>query len=232
MPGLSYTTDGGVIEYVSFDAMTEEGHSRSATATQKGVELGAPVVDHVRPNQPSITFRAVVTNKPSRNVANDATATGQMSSVALEAKTRARKIGTLIAFPGGVIQPTIELPQPTSINATLLTFAQPFDRVGAVHEKLIRLLNTATTLNISTTLEELSDMVLIGLDVIRDAERGNSLDAKLTFVKIRKVTTATVEVPRSIRSGNRGGQATTEPTPAEADRGRAIQETALFQLFG
>lgn len=219
MPGLYYDNIAGQTEYIEFDALTDEAHNRSATATSHPVEDGSNVSDHIRAEQHTIAFRAVVTNKPSRNISKDSTVSGSFGSVTLAARTAAQRLGSLIVFPGPVVQRAeITTSADTTISAVLFTFSSPFNRVESIHEKLISLLNSGTLMHIDTTLEQLDDMALIGIEVGRDAGRGNVLDARLTFTHIRKVSTSTVVVPESVRAGNRGGQATTDPNATEEAR--------------
>lgn len=214
--GLSYESAPGVDAFLEFDVLTDEAHTRAATATSHPVEDGANISDHIRSEPASIVFRAVVSNKPIRNIRNDTSVSGSQQSVSLRTKTSSRKLNNVFVLPGPIVRRAeLSAQSDTTTRVSVFAFASEFDRVTAVYDELTRLLNTGTLCSVVTSLKTLDSMALVGVEVARDAARGQSLDARLTFSAIRVVSTSTVVVPQSVRSRNRGGQSTRDPDPAE-----------------
>lgn len=54
----------GQQEQIELDVTERQGHERSANVTERAVEVGASITDHVRANQPTITLEGWISNTP------------------------------------------------------------------------------------------------------------------------------------------------------------------------
>ena len=61
---ILYERTEGQLEQLELDVCERQGHERSATVTERAVEAGASLTDHVRANQPTVTLEGWVSNTP------------------------------------------------------------------------------------------------------------------------------------------------------------------------
>lgn len=54
----------GQQEQIELDVTERQGHERSANVTERSVEVGASISDHVRANQPTVTLEGWISNTP------------------------------------------------------------------------------------------------------------------------------------------------------------------------
>jgi hypothetical protein len=109
-------------------------------------------------------------------------------------------------------------------QATVLTFSGNFDRVGVVHDELIRLKNEGVLLTITTSLRTYDNMVLRSINANRNARLAHTLTAQLGFKQVRIAQTQTApapSIPRASSRNARGQQAANAQTGQPATQANA-----------
>ncbi len=112
-------------------------------------------------------------------------------------------------------------------QAALLTFSGNFDRVGVVHEELLRLKREGVLLTVTTSLRTYDNMILRGVTVSRNVTLGNALSAQLSFKSVRIAQTQTAPAPSLPRASTRTarGQQTAQ---AQAGQPATQSNASLF----
>lgn len=177
---------GGNLNEIEFDATVQESHTSSATVTERNVEKGANVTDHVRPSQDKINVEAVVSNTPLRTPATNADgARGNIGQVAANTFTLDRTSATL-ARQGKVDRNVV------NSNASVLQFDKEFDRVRNVYEELVKIVSTPILVHIDTLIRTYEDMVITSLSAPRAVE--DSIHFSFEAVHVRFVESKTIQI--------------------------------------
>jgi hypothetical protein len=195
---IAYLLASGQPATITPDACVEEAHNSSADVTEDAVEVGAPVSDHVRQKPEELTLDIVISNSPIEQPVD------QMSGVTSSMQA---------------VQLTGQKQQ-----ATVLTFSGNFDRVGVVHDELIRLKNEGVLLTITTSLRTYDNMVLRSINANRNARLAHTLTAQLGFKQVRIAQTQTApapSIPRASSRNARGQQAANAQTGQPATQANA-----------
>lgn len=61
---LIFERTPGQLEQIDLDVAERQGHEKSATVTERAVEVGSVITDHVRPNQNTLTLEGWISNTP------------------------------------------------------------------------------------------------------------------------------------------------------------------------
>jgi hypothetical protein len=61
---LVFERAAGQLEQIDLDVCERQGHEKSATVTERAVERGAAITDHVRPNANTLTLDGWISNTP------------------------------------------------------------------------------------------------------------------------------------------------------------------------
>lgn len=61
---LVYERAPGQLEQLELDVCERQGHEKSSTVTERAVEVGASITDHVRANQNTLTLEGWISNTP------------------------------------------------------------------------------------------------------------------------------------------------------------------------
>lgn len=174
-------TDG--FDYaLELDAAETYGHEHTAETTDRVIDAGATVTDHVRLNPDTMTLEGVVTNSPLRAMA----------------PTRDRVVSTQ----------SIKLPDGTGVSVA--RWDATFDRVRQTDELFQQLMESRALLKITTGLRVMENLILTRYAPKKDESTGNSLAVVLEVKHLRFATTqrATVTpvVRRAIPPQQRGAQ--------------------------
>lgn len=174
-------TDG--FDYaLELDAAETYGHEHTAETTDRVIDAGATVTDHVRLNPDTMTLEGVVTNSPLRAMA----------------PTRDRVVSTQ----------SIKLPDGTGVSVA--QWDATFDRVRQTDELFQQLMESRALLKITTALRVMENLILTRYAPKKDGSTGNSLAVVLEVKHLRFATTqrATVTpvVRRAIPPQQRGAQ--------------------------
>lgn len=204
LASVRWTPQGSQTEQaIDIDCSVREVYTSSAEPTEKAVEEGANISDHVKVKNRTITLECLISGTPI-----DLPTFGMDGASA--------SVQALAIDVGG-----------SRINANVWTFSQPFDRVAACDVQFQALVEAGQRLTVFTGVRRVSDCVLTEYTWNRSAENGNDLDLKLEFSRLRIATTRRVGVtaPRQRRGrtqSNRGAQPTTEATPTQSAAFRLI----------
>lgn len=173
-------TDG--FSYVELDVSENESFEDTNETTDRAVERGGTVTDHVRSNPGSIAIEGTVTNSPLRALA----------------PTRDRSVSTRsVKLRGGS-------------SVSVATWDTPFDRVRVTDELFQQLMEAKALVRLTTALRVTEDLILVRYTPKKDVSTGNSIAVVLEFKRLRFATTqrATVQpvVRRAIPPQQRGAQ--------------------------
>jgi len=128
------------------------------------------------------------------------------------------KLGTRVKLAAE--QYHVKLDTKATYSAAVVRFTEPFDRVSAVHDALLQIVETSQLVKVVTGLIIYTSVALTDLTVERSGELGSDV-LKFTAVGrvLRVVSSGTVKLPkpddsRAKAGKSRGKQATTTVDPA------------------
>jgi len=115
---------------------------------------------------------------------------------------------------------------PIQFAASLRTGPAPRTRVADAYETLNRIMDAKTPVRVVTSLKSFDDMILTNIDVTRDKDSGQILDATITLQQIVIATTETVEPPKPVKKqrakkkkeGKKVARETTAPQDSILDK--------------
>lgn len=195
-------SEGLTFHLLAFDAVTSENHESTSTLTEHAVEEGSPLSDHKRINPRRLSIQAEVTNTPLGPPPPTGPALGQIS---------------------GAVQKL------EALDANVLVFDEPFDRIAAVFEEVHRLHEDSTPVTVSTRLKTYTDVQIVGVSNPRETADGEAVRFAIELQAIRIARTRRVGVqprePRGRRTVNAGGQEPESPERTQRQStARAVQE--------
>lgn len=210
---ILYEKPIGVFQFVVFDASVKELHSASSLITSHAVERGIDITDHSRREPERLSVDVHVTNHPVFSPNADG-AIGATAPLLVQGTARDLARGAQIrgGFGSYQVETALHVDRPYALGATTLQFPAPFDRVRAVHEKLLELKDDALPLTVLTSLRQYDEMLLSEITAPRDVRNGNAAMFSLVLVGIRTATARIVDIPiplesRAERRVPRGDQA-------------------------
>jgi hypothetical protein len=169
-------TMGGADVALEIDASPSQGYEATAEVTEHPVEQGAPVTDHIRPNNPTITVEGVISNTPVT------VPTTQMQG--------ARRAPTQVDLSVGG----------QTLQATLLRWSSAFDRVRECDQLLQHIVEAGIVVRLTTGLRVIEDLALTRYKVDKTRDTGDTLPVVLEFRRLRLVAVQRVTVP-AVRRG-------------------------------
>ncbi len=200
---------GGDLNEIEFDATIAETHSSSATVTERNVEKGANITDHVRPAQDRISVEAVVTNAPIRTPSGNIDgAKGDYDQIVANSSIGIRA-PAFVGIPGGSIR------QPLQTFATVLKFDKSFDRVRNVYEELVAIVSAPLLVSIDSGIRTYEDMVITSLSAPRTVEDAIHFSFEATHVRF--VESSTVNIASAPEAKGRKKEGHKPPKEAKAD---------------
>lgn len=201
-------TEGGEIKFIVVDATLRELHSHSAVATSHPVEQGAPISDHVKPDQDLLSVEVYVTNTPiiSPNVDG---ANGDQGSNSLRVETKTQTKGAKVSREGQVTNAEYE-GKTVQASAGVLKFPAPFDRVVSVYEVLARLCKEGVEVTVVTSLRQWDSMLISSVSAPGSP---HAVTFSVDFQEVRFADTENVGTPEALetraeRARRRGAQGT------------------------
>lgn len=207
--------NAGVLQLIDFDASVSESHTSSSSVTSHPVEKGSNISDHVHHEPQKIAIQAMVSDTPIRQPGSHmGTNRGVVAALVLtQARALVPKIGGSNLI-GTVLRQSFA-PTPT---ATVLQFAEPVNRVRAVYNELTNLERNGTLVTIETSLVKYEDMVLQNITTPRDVDNSNAVTFQFDAVKIRQVSTSTVEVTSIVKKKKKKGDQSKEKVEPEGKK--------------
>lgn len=174
-------TDG--FDYaVALDAAEVYGFEHTAETTDRVIDSGETVTDHIRTNPDTGTVEGIITNSPLRALA----------------PTRDRVAGVR----------SVQLPDKTSVN--VFAWDTDFDRVRQTDELLQQLMESRALVKLTTGVRVVEDLAVTRYSAKRDGTTGNALAVVFEFKRLRFAVSqrAVVDpvVRRAIPPQQRGSQ--------------------------
>lgn len=220
-------TDGRLVA-LAMDATLSENHTSSATATERPVEEGSDVTDHVRADQPRVTVEAFVTNTPIRvpksTLVPDSDQLGGVSAEFedVELLVPDPPINFNVAAAAGALFGALF---PADRTARVLRFSDSFDRVVTTYDLMSAIVELGTVVIIQTKLRAYDNMVLENLTT--PVGSTDSLTFTFDAKQIRTVSSEVVAAPdpieeRGQRRQRRGGQQTEEAEEGGSKENRSF----------
>lgn len=167
---------------IELDCSENENYEDTNETTDRAVERGGTVTDHVRQNPGTITIEGTITNSPMRALA----------------PTRDRSVSTQ----------SVKLRDGSAV--AVQAWDTDFDRVKQTDELFQQLMEARSLVTLTTGLRTTEELVLVRCTVKRDGQTGNSVQVVLDFKRIRFATSqrATVQPVerRAIPPQQRGAQ--------------------------
>jgi len=158
---LFYRAEGYSVGAVTFDLLLSEEAGLSADLSERAVQDGSSLSDHLQIKPREGTLRGLVSDY---SLADTDVAANKASMSDLANKVKVSSYDS--AFP-------------TRKNRT--------SRAKAAWEKLKELFNKKELVTITTTLEEYKDCMITDLRTAREEDQGDFLEFELTFKQVRQV---------------------------------------------
>lgn len=214
---------GAAFSAIEFDCTVSEVHHSKATATEHPIEKGAHITDHYRKRLDGVSVQGMITNTPLNASAilhtikgsiepawTVAPAVGTVAPLILNTQASVRERGASVR--GGQppwIQPPIVKIQPErprvtralqssryiSTSMQTMQFVSEVDRVRAVYQALVGIMDEGVTVRLITDLREYPEMFLLDMSAPRMAEDALKFSMELRDAKF--VSTETVQVRRT-----------------------------------
>lgn len=208
---LSWTDKAsGEFHFVRFDAVSAETHEALMTLTSHPVEEGANVTDHARPENKQLSIEAYVSNKPLLSNPG-AESFLELGTIPLNLP----KVPGAVAPTPGAITRTItagidaalhKAPDKASVEKPSGDFP---NRAKAMWELLTKAQGAAALITVSTTLEQVDNMMIERVTSPRTVQDGNGATFQVDLKRVRIVKSETVDAP--VPAESRGAK--------EADKG-------------
>jgi hypothetical protein len=207
---LYFTLPESQLERLEIDAVLTEQHSVTGEVTQFPIEGGARISDHVLLQPERLRLDGVVSNTP-------------LPSAPRVGAAKYRDYASAV--------------NDAQHNEDLVQLEDPFSQRGEeVYWKLKRIRDGIIPIAIRTAFRGYTDMILLTLEVPRDANIGDSFRFMAEFCHVVQVDTQIVAVPRADKPGkvSLGKQATTKMDPKVAESSnsflRGVKQT-VKQFF-
>lgn len=206
--------------YITFDAVMEDTHTGTATATKHAIEDGSTISDHIMQEPETLAMRIIVSNDvvvPQGTDVPPAVAGGIGST----RNDRASGFNGGYRGTGG------------GTDSTLGGFSFVGGRAEEAYAFLREVKNKGAIVSVYTTLHSYTNMYIASLSCTRNKDTGNMIEANITFSEIKIATTLTTAAPTPIAparkpSVNKGKQVVETPTEAKQSTARKY----LTKLIG
>lgn len=232
----AYIQWGG--NFIFFDVITSESHSKSATITEHPVESGADVADHVRIALDEVTLEGFISNNP---IANGSTKPNNLGTLTSSSATLGYEEDALAQLPipavAGLVSsafgPLTKVKREFSV--VVLSPANPQDFVSNTMEILDGLRTNAVIVSVYCPNVTYESMLIQSIHMTRDSSTGNGANFSVSLKQIRIVESSStsapvpsVQTPRPIVSKSKGQQQE-QPVPQEKQQTFALKLLGLFK---
>ena len=196
---IEWTDASGATVLVELDVTNTEAHEATAEVTEHPVEVGAPVSDHVRPGNPTLTLEGWVALAPL--VVPRADAAAPLTGSVRAATSR-------------------------GVTLSVLQWDTALDRRRVVDALLSAVVESSTLLTVTTSLRTTTDLAVTRYRVDRAAETSGVLALTLDLTRVRKVSTLRASVPepaqRRGQSARQRGAQPARPTDRRSTLARSL----------
>lgn len=209
---LRWTPKGGQRQFLSFDVVPNETQSMTATMTERPVEKGPDVTDHVRQDLDNVKLECVISNEPLYDTGERGAV---QESVPLEFKQYTPPLvptpGALFGALGGAISRLFG--SELKATAQVLTFDSDSDMVSETHDILRTLKESAQLIDLYTTTHEYHDMILLSCEY-NPVGTGGTFNLNFRQIRRVEVKVVTAPIPTEIRAKKAVKKAAQGPAPA------------------
>lgn len=175
---------------IYFDAVFKENHDWKSTATSNPVEDGSPITDHIINEQDKLSLTGFVSNASiDLDLAALAVATSQ----------------AYVPYGLGTIYSDAAQSKPKKVQ-------EAFNVLYALKEAKREVV-------VATRYKIYSDMVITNISIPREVGDGDAIEINIDFVKISKVSTQMVDMPKGIVKG----KAASKRTPTSEEKKGVVQ---------
>lgn len=194
LPAYIQWGDPSAQNFLIFDAVLSETHTRVATVTKHTVETGVAVTDHVRPEPDELTLEAIVTNTPLPRVNDINAVIGPVTLTIPQPNTFYSVSGAIDALATVIgLKPAF----PKTLNAIVASYPSEQDYVSTAYFTLTNLRNNALLLTVRSPRAEYDSMVLKSVTMTRDTEIGSGAARfRLEMVQVRTVSSSVGAAPQ------------------------------------
>lgn len=198
-------TDG--FDYaVGIDAAETYGFEHTAETTDRVIDSGATVTDHIRSNPDTATVEGIITNSPLRALA----------------PTRDRIAGVR----------SVQLSDKTSVN--VFAWDTDFDRVRQTDELLQQLMESRALVKLTTGVRTIENLAIVRYSAKRDGATGNALAVVFEFKRLRFAVSQRALVDPVVRRAIPPQQRGSQPADNRSVLARGIDAApgALSSILG
>lgn len=222
---------------LAFDIVSKEDVTYKSTKTNKPVEAGVEITDHVRRELTPIVLEVYVSNSPL-GVANKIDALqprGTVASLPINTSTPASlslfgKIQAALAIaetavfdPVAFVLAAQQAPKP--LFAQILRFFQPFNAAKDTINILRQLKDNAIPVKVISDLWYEENQIITSINVPRDFETGDGAIITIELEELRIVQTRTATVPIDLRASAPKAVGVAGDKPAADDKLRSAART-------
>ena len=202
MPGITWANEDGSLNLIDFDAAIGEQHNVSAIVTEHPVANGASIVDHIRPNQDTLSIDVFITDTPVN------------LDVAPVEKQTFPKFGA------------------EDIRIVNGEFSGKFKRVERTYDQLRKLVRSGVFVDVHTSVRHYKNMLISDLSAPRTAGTGTAVVFTIELRQVRLVSSKEVSVPlpvevRAKPAKQRGGK-----NPKQTDEKTGDDASFFSRLTG
>ena len=217
LPAYIQWGDPSAQNFLIFDAVMSETHTRVATVTTHTVETGVAVTDHVRPEPDELALEVIVSNTPLPKANDPDMVIGPVTLTIPQPNTFYSISGAIDALATVIgLKPAF----PTTLNAIVASYPDDHDYIRLANFTLTNLRNNALLLTVRCPRAEYDNMVLKSVVMLRDPELGSGAARfRLEMVQIRTVASSVGAAPQptvasaATTQSNGGQEAKDDNTP-------------------
>jgi hypothetical protein len=237
---LQWTT-GDTTTTVDFDAVETEAPSHEVAISEYPIELGASLVDYVRPRPVTLRLTALLSNAPSRTGMSHMDGMQPVPRYAVRVRVPAIDVPPSANLPTSVAG--VPLTREMTVLAEVRTWSPEgmrIQRVENVYSALKQAMNEAREMTIVTDLLGAFDRMLMrSIRTQRDGRSGNALRLEMELQQVsyaelmhRDVSQLLPKKPAHARSVPPKDEGKKETDPVDETTAKEADQTLLYRAFG
>lgn len=220
----------GDTKFVRFDAVTDETHESVLQLTKHPVEDGSSISDHASDDPQKINIVGYVSNKPLYS--NPYTEKySEYQSMDLDLP---KVPSSFSPTPGGLTRAVTgfvdNLLNPPPSKATVFKPKGDFpDRAYQMYETLKEAQKNRARVTVSSSMQELEDMIIVRLQVPRSTEDGNGATFHLDLEQVTIVQSETVAAPSPVEARGMPNQSQGSKQAVKEDKSKDEKKKTLLK---
>lgn len=184
---MQWTDEHNITYTVDFDAVEAESPEHAVAITEYPIEMGAKLIDFVRPEQVKLKLTTYITNAPTR------TGLSHMDGRTFSDRLSMRVRQPILNTPPALQLPTslagVQLSREVTVQAIVRTWQpleQRLQRADNVYGELKRAMYEAREFTVvSDLLGDFDRMLIKSLSTDRNAKSGNGIRLDIDLVQVR-----------------------------------------------